>query len=187
MHVENAGHVRKASIGRRRNMANDQYDGNGNIDQQREWVFEAIKSLDISSYKTQNDAERAVIQRSITFSNLLKDDSLVLRILSSVKIYAHITSMKYEESSHRYLITFESGHGDDKQKETIRTPRMDSHDGIILKPRVNTLKSALEKADDGSVPVLLYKKNEPPRPNQKGPKVSSAGYRVCVWFDVLRA
>lgn len=88
----------------------------------------AIASLDFSKYKTAAEVEQAVLKR-VSFINtrFMSPRSNAMKMLDSVRIYADVISVEYEESSTRMLATFKQV--DSEQTETIRSERTDGYGG----------------------------------------------------------
>lgn len=138
-------------------------------DENRQVILAAINSLDYSAISTQRDFVLAVTKRSTSIASLLEEDSLPMQVLSAVKLRAIVKDVRFEESSNRYIITFLANNG--KNDEQIRSPRMDSYYGKILK---DTLTPELVGKT-----VIIYKINEE-RTDKPGQTV-----RVCPMIDVL--
>ena len=88
----------------------------------------AVASLDFSKYKTAAEVEQALLKRVAFVSNrCMSPNSNAMKMLDSVRIYADVISVEYEESSTRMLATFKQVDGD--QEETIRSERTDKYGG----------------------------------------------------------
>ena len=155
-------------------------DQSGDI--KRDIILAAVNSLDWSKFTSEEDMTRKVTRRAITISKMVQDKSYEMRVLDSVRIYADITECKFEPSSQRYMI-YMTAVKNGSEEERIRTPRMDTYDGKIVRPMVDRLINAL--SEKPSVRGVVYKFNEPAPEGAKGPKVPSHGYRTCVWIDLF--
>lgn len=156
---------------------------------QSDIILTAIQSLDVSKSHNPDDFTRAVIARSITISKMLNDRSLAVRALDSVRIYSDIKSIEFEESSQRYVIKFRAyNNNDGDEDEIIRSPRMDSYDGKILKPVIQTAINDVSKS--GHCRCIIYKNNEQVSDDDKKKagknKIPASGYRNFVWIEFLR-
>lgn len=136
-------------------------------------VLAAINSLSGESIR-HSEYESRVTERALKIQSLLRDSSPTMRALDSVRIYAHVDSVKYEENTTRYVVTFTPKNGD--EQEQIRTPRMDTQAGKLIE---NKVKGA------AGHDAIIYKNNEPAPEGAKGKQVPSHGYRVMPWIQVL--
>ena len=154
-------------------MTNTSIDNTTNLD---DLIITAANTLNWKEIKTKEEATRAVVGRALTLQDMLRDEGTVKSILDSVRIYAQIDDIHFEETSQRYVIKFTAMKGDG-EPEIIRTPRMDTEAGRLIKP-------AIDKAAPGKM-ALIYKHNEPAPEGAKGRSVPSSGYRVCPWIRIF--
>lgn len=149
----------------------------------------AIASTTVSPDTTEEQWQRAVIRRAATIQRMrfLQESNVLMNVLDSVRIRAKINDVTYEESSKRYVVTYTPQFGDNPQKETIRTPRMDNHDGELLKQDIERLKGCVGTNNQ----VIIFKHNDMPTDEQmaearkQGKNIPAAGYRQAVWFEFL--
>lgn len=165
-------------------MAQDNYN---DPEKNRQIILAAFNSIDASKCANEEELTRQVTRRAVTISKMLADNSIENRALSSVRLYVEVHSVELEESSQRYVIKFKAVRGDGDDIESIRTARMDSYDGRIIKPMIDKLITAVKNAEgsDRKARAVLYKYNEPAPEGAKGPKVPSHGYRNVCWLEVF--
>lgn len=164
-------------------MAQDNYN---DPEKNRQIILAAFNSIDASKCANEEELTRQVTRRAVTISKMLTDNSLENRALSAVRLYAEVHAVDFEESSQRYVIKFKAVRGDDNDFETIRTPRMDSFDGRIIRPMIDKLINSVKNAEnaDRKARAVLYKYNEPAPEGAKGKNVPSHGYRNVCWLEV---
>ena len=152
-------------------------------------ILAAFNSIDTAKCSNEEELTRQVTRRAVTISKMISENSLENRTLKAVRLYAEIQSVTLEESSNRYLIEFKSirgNNGEEPEVEKIRTARMDSFDGRVIKPLIDKLMANMEKAEaEGrKARAVLYKYNEPAPEGAKGKNVPSHGYRNVCWMEV---
>ena len=139
-------------------------------------LLAAINSLAGTSFANKDDMSRKTIARALTIQQFLRDDGPEMRTLDSVRIYAHIDSVEFEESSKRYLVRF-TANIKDAEQEYIRTPRMDTRAGRLIEDAVKNAAGHM---------ALIYKNNEPAPEDAKGKNAPSQGFRVMPWIEVFK-
>lgn len=148
----------------------------------------AIASVSPTPDMTEDQWQRAVVRRATTIQRLrfLQEGSVMMNVLSSVKIKATVISVTYEESSQRYVVQYHPVKNP-QQTESIRTPRMDSYAGNIIAQDIERLKGYAGTNKQ----VVVFKCNEIPdeetakAARANGQNVPAAGYRQAVWFDFI--
>ena len=153
----------------------------------RQIILAAFNSLDMSKITSEEDLTRQVTKRAITVSKVLSENSIENRTLSAVRIPAEVLSVDFEENSQRYVIKFRATrNNEDKNEEQIRTARMDTFEGRVIKPMVEKLIARVneQNGQDRKARAVIYKYNEPAPEGAKGPNVPSHGYRNCCWLEV---
>ena len=153
----------------------------------RQIVLAAFNSLDMSKVSSEEELTRQITRRATTVAKMLSENSIEMRTLNAIRIYADIIGVEFEEKSQRYLIKFCAvRNNDDRNEEQIRTPRMDTFDGRVIKPMIDKLIARVEeqKGQDRNARAVIYKYNEPAPEGAKGPNVPSHGYRNCCWLEV---
>lgn len=128
---------------------------------------------------------QTMVKRVRTAETLTNERALPVLILGAIRIRAHIKDVSYEESSHRYVITFVAKTGDNSgDEETIRSMRTDDY--RVSEEFVRTLWEDKVGRD-----VILYKYNEMPNERQQqggrnGGRIPPKGYRTAVYVDIDR-
>lgn len=132
----------------------------------------AYFALLLSGRKYDN-LELAVAQEMLKMNRLTAERSLPNLIGNSVRIAATINSIKFEESSKRYLIKFSADNGE--EEEWVRSERLDS-----------SHKAALKKIwgrDLVGHRVLIFKYKD-----KVGSKEAPNGYRIAPYcIDLSKA
>lgn len=149
----------------------------------------AIASVSTTPDMTEDQWQKAVIRRATTIQRMrfLQEGSLLMNVLDSVRIRATVTSVEYEESSTRFVITYHATNSDDGATETIRTPRTDGYYGKMLAQDIEKLK----KVAGTDRQVIIFKHNEiltdeqAAEARKAGKTIPVAGYRQAVWFEFL--
>lgn len=112
-------------------------------------------------------SEFSLTQEVLSIGRMTSEASLAMVVQDSVRLLAVVKNIELEESSQRYLITFQAVGGSDE--ETIRSERLDDRHGKIVR--------SLWSQELVGHRVLLFKKNE----ESKDPK-NASGYRVAPWM-----
>lgn len=152
----------------------------------------AIASTATGDGMTEAQWERAVIRRATTIQRLrmFMPGGPLMSVLESVRLRSRIIAVDYEESTSRYIITYQvlGGDGDEVQApEKIRTPRTDSPYGKTMLPDIEKLKACAETNRQ----VIIFKYNEMPTEKQiaearkTGKPIPTKGYRQAAWFEFL--
>ena len=153
-----------------------------NTELNRMIVIEAFKSLDIGAIKTEDELARQLTKRALTLSKVTSANSVEMRSLAALRIYGTVNSMEWEESSQRWVVKF-TERKEGAEEEMLRSPRMDTFDGRILKPYLDKLKAKVDEGGD-KPRARFYKFNEMPAEGAKGKNVPSKGYRTFCWIEV---
>lgn len=151
----------------------------------RRIVLAAVETVDADGCKSVEEYDRKVTYRAVTISDFMRQRSLPMKVLGSVRLYGTAYSVEFQETSKRYIVGFHASNSDDGEVELISSPRMDSDLGRDIAPLVEQLKQ--RTADGQGVKVVLYKNNEMPSKKAReegGSKVPANGYRVFVWLDI---
>ena len=99
-------------------------------------ILRAVDKADLSKFHTRSDKECAVLESMIFIMNMLDEQSLANRILGAVRLTGIVKSLDYEETSKRFIVTFEAEQGTgEKKEETARTDRTDGPTGAIVRKK----------------------------------------------------
>lgn len=136
--------------------------------EKRELVIDALRTMDMSDYKSQPELEVALATRVRTIQNLLSERSLPMRMLEGIPIRATVVDIKKEENTNRYLLTFKATNAKEgDENEHIRSDRTDGWNGKGVEEMWSRIKPGQR--------VILYKLNETTN-NPNKPKVRVAPY-----------
>ena len=102
-------------------------------------------------------------------TRILDDESTSVQLLRSVVIRATVKKVDYEESSHRYVVSFVAANDPEGKVETVRSNRLDGRGGKAAR--------AIWGRDLDGHDVMLYKTNEAVGRDPK----NAQGYRVSPW------
>lgn len=111
--------------------------------------------------------ELNLTQEVLSIGRMTSDTSLAMTVQDSIRLLVVVKGIELEESSQRYVITFQAMSED--HDETIRSERLDDRHRKIVRH--------LWSQDLVGHKVLLFKKNE----ESNDPK-NSKGYRVAPWM-----
>lgn len=139
-------------------------------------VASALASVRFSDYKTQRELDFAIAKRVSRSMHYLHKNAVPMRIAASIRIYAEIIDVTFEESSQCYIISFHAiGSEDSGEVETIRTDRIAGHNG-------NLVQTFMREGDKDKLigkRAFIYKLNEP---SSKG---VGQTVRICPFLDIL--
>lgn len=110
----------------------------------------------------------------LRIESMTKDNSLAMMVQNAVRIRAKVVSVKFEQSSQRYLISYIASNNGTGEIETIRSERIDGPHGKIAE----RIWSGIHEDDE----VVIFKKNEVANDNGRN---ASNGYRVAPWVVVV--
>ena len=105
---------------------------------------------------------------------ITRPDSPLVRMWDAVRLYVEIKDVKYEESSHRYIVSFIVVGSETGEVESIRTDRVDGRYGKMVEEMLGNDKAALTGKK-----AVIYKVNEEMR-GAPGRTV-----RITPFIDVL--
>lgn len=139
-------------------------------------IASALASVRFSDYKSQRELDFAIAKKVSRSIRYFHEHSLPMRIAKAIRIYAEIIDVTFEESSQRYIISFHAIGGEDTgEVETIRTDRIDGHNG-------NLVQTFMREGDKDKLigkRAFIYKLNEP---SSKG---VGQTVRICPFLDIL--
>lgn len=138
-------------------------------EEKHDLVFDAIRTLNLNEYKSFNELEAALCTRIRTLQSLTNENSVAMRMLDGIPIYAEVVSCEKEENTTRYLLTFRATNGD--EDEHIRSDRTDGRNGKAVDEMWSKIQPGYR--------VCLYKTQEATK-NPNKPTV-----RVCPYITVL--
>ena len=146
-------------------------------EENRAIALAALAGISFSNYADRSELDYAVAHRCSRIASYVGNpNSIAMRMLDSVRVYAKITGVEFEESSQRYIVSFRAANAEEgSEDEKIRTDRVDASNGEFVKRMV--------KGGDASKLVgkhaFVYKRNEPMK-DAKGRTV-----RVCPFLEIL--
>ena len=142
-------------------------------EQKHDLIIDALRTMDMTDYKSQPELEVALTTRVRTIQSLLSERSLPMRMLDSIPIRATVTGIELEANTNRYLVHFRARNAEEgAEDEIIRSDRTDGWNG-------RAVTRMWEKIQVGDY-IQLYKLTEDTN-NPKKPKV-----RVAPYVMVLR-
>ena len=101
-------------------------------------VVEAAKIVASDQFKSRSEWEYAVARTAARLRYLLAEHSVPMRVLRSAVLYVRILEVKLEDSSQRYLVTFQGAHessdanAKSKTTKTIYSDRVDGKNGEVV-------------------------------------------------------
>lgn len=113
-------------------------------------------------------ADGSVVDTALHLKSLMRERSLVKRVLNSVPIPATVTDVSFEESSNRLVVSYKPDVVREgfKEVEQIRTDRLDGANQEVVRAMWSNLVG---------IHVVIYKTDEETN-NPKHPKVRIAPY-----------
>lgn len=99
-------------------------------------ILRAIDKADLSKFRTKSEKETAVVESMLFITRMLEENSLPNRVLNAVPLTGTVKKLEFEETSKRYIVTFEAEQGTgDKKDEIVRTDRIDGPTGPIVQKK----------------------------------------------------
>ena len=117
--------------------------------------------------------EQRLLSEYLRVNSLARPKGLIARVKASVPIWCVIQSVRFEESSQRYVVTFRADKSD--RDEIVRSDRVDARGGQFVKELFGQEGLAGKRA-------VIYKMNERAGEDQ----MHSHGYRICPYMRLAR-
>ena len=125
--------------------------------------------------KGEDVTPRNLTKETLRIESMTKDSSLAMLVQNAVRIRAKVVSVKFEDSSQRFLIEYVASNNETGEVETIRSERTDGIHGNTAKQ----IWSEISKDDE----VVIFKKNEPASDKSRN---AANGYRVAPWVSIIK-
>lgn len=106
-------------------------------EQQNEIILKALGICDFSKYTTRSERETAVVEAVLFVTRMLGEHSTPSRVLNATRITGVVKQVELEQNSQRFKITFLADRNGDGKDEIIRTDRIDSSNGPLVRRMID--------------------------------------------------